>query len=207
MDRTCETHDPDEMTDFMAGTCEWCGDENVSIFRDTNLCEECDSDTIHCAICDERRDRHDTCRHVFETRDFEWAGSGVGVPTGYQLDHIRGALLRLLSLMPEGFAADLKTAIRSGRFHTWAVMPIIGGGGILSLYGMPDRDGKDMLHAWGDALLEIGGGEHAEETADGYHWLASLYDRETRAANRLTIRWIDEFTTRHGTGKGGDNAD
>lgn len=201
MGETCED------SDFITGTCEWCGSANTAIFRDNNLCEECDTDTVHCAVCDERQHYHYPCRHVFRDRNFEWCGSGAGEPHAGQAQRIKGALFRLLEAMPAGFAPDLRTAIRSGKFHTWMVAPLIGGGGLLEMHGMPDRDGRSMFHAWGDALIEIGEGEHAEDTEDAYHWLASLYDRRTPAANLLTVRWIDEFMARHGTGQREEDRD
>jgi hypothetical protein len=54
---------------------------------------------------------------------------------------------------------------------------------------------KDYERNWdlGNALLRLGGADQAEETADGYHWLASLYQDDTPEANTITITWINEF--------------
>lgn len=185
------------LSEFVTGTCGYCGNTGVAIFRDNRLCEECDSAVIHCNICKADQHENDHCRHVFWARNFEWRGAGVGVD-----DDVKPALLRLLDLMPKGFAADLQVAIRSRRFHTWLVAPLIGGGGSLELTGMPDRDGKSMLFAWGDAMTEIGEGEHAEETADGYHWLASLFNGKTLKANRATVSWIGEWLATNGGSRG-----
>lgn len=179
------------LSEFITGTCRWC-DTKTTIYRDNRLCEDCDGDVIRCSIC--KRDVHvdDKCRHVFRDQNHGWRGSGA-----YIDDDMKPSLFRLFDLMPDGFAADLKIAIKSGRFHTWMVAPLIGGGGLLEMNGMPDRDGRWMVHAWGDALIEIGEGYWAEETADGYRWLVSLYDDKTRKANHATMAWIDEWLVAH----------
>lgn len=180
--------------EYKDGECEWCGNRGA-IFVDNSRCERCDGDIFHCSICKEDQHIDNLCRHVFRDNNLEWAGSGVGVPD----ENVKGAFFKLLAFMPAGFAGELRKAIRSGRFHTWCVAPLIGGGGCLSLYGMPDRDGKSMVNKWGDALMVIGEGENAEESADGYRWLASLYEKKTREANRTTIAWIDEWTSKRAT--------
>lgn len=192
-ERGIEMKTDSAVSEFTTGTCKRCGDKKVSIFRDNRLCEDCDSDTYLCGICKTVQHRDDRCRHIFQDHDFEWMGAGVGVPDKYQLERLKPRLFKLFSLMPEGFARDLRTAIKSGRFYTWMVAPLLGGGGILEMNGMPDRDGKFTVLKWGDALIEIGGGEHAEETADAYRWLVSLYKDHTPKANRATVIWIEEF--------------
>jgi hypothetical protein len=89
--------------------------------------------------------------------------------------------------MGEDFARDLRSAIKSARFHTWMVAPMIGGGGHLSLYGMP------RVNSYGDRLIELGESGRAEELHDGYRWLVSLYDGYTAKANRTTIGWINQW--------------
>lgn len=179
------------LSEFVTGKCRWCDDE-TKVYRDNRLCEDCDSNVIRCSIC--RTDVHvdDTCRHVYRDQNYEWRGSGA-----YIDNDVKPALFRLFELMPEGFASDLRVAIKSRRFHTWLIAPLIGGGGTLELNGMPQRDGRWMVHAWGDAMIKIGEGYHAEETADGYRWLVSLYDDKTPKANRAMIAWIDEWLIFH----------
>ena len=169
-------------TQYKIGKCRWC-ENRGEVFRDSLLCDDCDGNIIRCSIC--RTDYHcqSCCRHVFQDRNFEWRGAGVH-PYDPELEV---PFHRLLAAMPDGFAVDLKAAIRSGRFFTWMIAPLIGGGGILELNGMPDRR---MVHGWGDALIKLG---DRAELADGYHWLASLYKRSTTKANRTTLLWIDRF--------------
>jgi hypothetical protein len=174
--------------DYKGGTCRWCGDEG-QVFADNDLCEDCDSNVCHCSICDEEQHYQSPCRHLFQDENFEWCGSGCR-PDG---DGLKQPFFALLRHMPEGFADDLRTAIQSGEFHTWIVAPMIGGGGALYLYGMPDREGMWTLTDWGDALIEIGEGDAAEETVDGYRWLASLYNDKTPDANKTTVAWLDEW--------------
>lgn len=95
--------------------------------------------------------------------------------------------------MGEEFAVDLKAAIESGQFYTWMVAPMIGGGGSLSVNGMPERDGRWMVHEWGNRLIKLGESDRAEEFHDGYRWLVSLYKSNTTIANRITIAWIDRW--------------
>lgn len=66
------------------------------------------------------------------------------------------------------------------------------------MHGMPDRDGMWVEGWWGGFLMEIGQGDHAEETADAYRWLASLYQKKTLKANRVTVQWIDEYLAKVG---------
>lgn len=167
------------MDEFRDGECRWCGDVGP-VYADNGLCELCDGRLVKCSICktEEHEDHH--CRHVFKDENFQWQGAGVGRPD----EHIRQSFFCLLGQMPSGFAGVLARAIRSGRFHTWIVAPIIGPGAHLTLYGISDS-------TWADALLELGGDpDHAESAADGYRWLVSLYDRKTPEANKITLRWL-----------------
>lgn len=184
-------------TEYRTGTCEWCGGEG-DVFRDNSLCDRCDAATFHCAICDERYHEDDLCRHISQDSNFEWIGSGVqDAPS----DETRKSLLQLFDLLPYSFASDLRKAIRSGRFHTFFVAGLVGQGIDLTLYGMPDRTGRRwMEREWGDALVRVGQGPRAEETSDGYSWLASLYDTDTLEANAATVEVIDEFLRTRGTG-------
>ena len=176
-------------SEYKNGTCEWCGNGGI-VFADNSRCEQCDGDIYRCSVCKEDQHVDDLCRHIFRDSNFEWAGSGVGAPG----DGVKQSFFKLLDLMPTGLAVDLRKAIRSCRFHTWLIAPLIGGGGMLELHGMPYQDGRK----WGDAMIELGEGENAEEPADGYHWLASLYDKKTREANRTTIAWINEWNANQG---------
>lgn len=182
------------MSTITIGTCDRCGYEGA-IFADNKFCEDCDSNTITCSICNTLQSSSGHCRHVFRNEDFEWCGSGA-----YSGPSLKEPLFNLFALMPSGFVQDLRQAISSGEFYTWLMAPLIGGGGLLELHGMPQRDGlpRSPLFYWGDKLLEIGEGEDAEETADGYHWLVSLYKDDTSEANQQTIAWIDEYIARAG---------
>jgi hypothetical protein len=171
------------------GTCENCGDSNIEVFKDNNRCQDCDGQFYPCSICKTDQSEDDHCRHIFQgINDYEWKGSGAWADPS-----LKKPLFRLFNLMPEGFAVDLRAAIKSGKFYTWLMAPLIGDGGLLELNGMPYREDQSMLFYWGQALIEIGQGEHAEETGEGYRWIVSLYEKETLKANRQTIKWIDEY--------------
>lgn len=174
--------------EYKDGPCEWCGNDGA-VYADNGRCEQCDSDVIRCSICDEDRHVGDLCRHVWRDENWEWQGSGADAPN----ENTKAAFIKLLSLVPPEFTASLRDAVDAGRFHTWLVAPMIGGGGNLSLYGMKDADGRDASYKWGGAMIEIGEGDDAEDTAGGYRWLASLYEDKTPDANRITLAWIDDF--------------
>lgn len=174
--------------EYKMGECEWCGNEGT-VFVDNNRCEDCDGDFVQCSICKEEQHIDSLCRHVFRDAGFEWAGSGAHQPS----DDVKTSFFELLSAMPEAFAPDLQIAIRSGLFHTWMVAPLIGGGGSLSLYGMPKRGDRIMVIVWGDDLIRIGEADETDKLADGFCWLVSLYNLDTQKANRLTISWINQW--------------
>lgn len=188
MNNTAEKYD-DGMVD---GTCKWCGDEG-GIYADTGYCEDCDGDIIHCSICDVDQHIDDLCRHVFRNDDYEWQGSGAHDPAA----STKASFLTLLDQMPDEFAADLREAIAAASFHTWLMAPMIGGGGILKLHGIKLLPGFD----YGKAMIKLGESERSEASADGYHWLASLYDDRTPKANAITISWIDEWLAKAGPDK------
>ena len=167
--------------EFMAGTCRWCGCDGP-IYPDTKYCEGCDVDIMHCLICDEDHHVDDLCRHIRWSEYGEHFGAGIGAPP----DYVRTSFLALIDAMPPGFAIALREAIQSGRFHTWQVAPMIGGGGLLYLRGMSDE------LSWGDHLLRIGESDDADSLCDGYGWLVSLWNDATPAANATTIDWLNE---------------
>lgn len=181
-----------------AKTCRRCGNRDGDPEYD-DLCEYCESEVIKCMICGTEEDSDYHCRHVFQDQNFEWQGSG-NCFVKHPPETVKTALFKLFELMPTGFAADLKKAIHSGKFYTWLIAPLIGSGGLLELHGMPEREGIRGLFGWGDKLIEIGQSdeeERTEQTADGYHWLASLYQRKTKDGNTITVRWINEYLKTH----------
>lgn len=164
------------------GVCTWCETKGW-VMRDNGRCEDCDGNVFYCNVCEEDNHRDDLCRHIFQATNYEYHGAGLNHDPD---ECVEKSFVKLVGLMPQGFAQGLRTAILSGKFHTWMVSPLIGCGGMLTLYGTLGYGGR-----WGDDIIEIGGGDHAEETADGYHWLASLYDFKTPHANKITIGWLD----------------
>lgn len=176
-------------SDFKQGTCAWCGDD-TEVYRDNDHCERCDSDTIYCHVCRCREHYENKCRHVFQDQHLQWSGAGTGMMPER---NVRRSFLDPLDAMPNGFVTDLRKAIRSGKFFTWIIAPIIGGGGILELNGMDYAVGTK----YGDAILQLGEGcTDGDGLADGYRWLASLYKRSTKFGNNITLRWIAEWMDR-----------
>jgi hypothetical protein len=168
------------MNDYKIGKCKWCG-ESGEVFCDNALCDDCDSNTIRCRICRRRFHWDNKCRHIFQDENFEWRGAGVS-PTDQDMKipfHL------FLSAMGEEFSRDLKAAIKDGKFYTWMIAPMIGGGGTLDLGG--------MSHKYGDAIIKLGESSREEKVGDGYRWLVSLYKRQTTRANRATLAWIDQW--------------
>lgn len=172
--------------EFKKGECAWCGTEG-EVYCDNGFCDDCDSNTVHCCVCNERQHYESACRHVFQDSGFQWQGAGLDWGPD---DNVEEAFKEFLNRMPSGFATELRRAIRSGKFYTWLIAPMIGGGGILEMNGMRTyRQGRDF----GDAVLDLGERESNEDVQDGYWWLASLYQRSTRRGNRITLKWIDEW--------------
>jgi hypothetical protein len=172
------------VSEFKTGTCDWCRNDG-EVYTDNDLCEQCDSDIVHCSVCDQDQHYDDPCRHVFRDEDYEWSGSGVGAPS----EVVKKSFFVFLDCMPPAFGPALSAAIKTGRFHTWMTAPLIGGGGHITFHGMR-RD--DDTWAWSDALFDVGEGERAEAARDGYRWTVSLYDAETPKANTITLDWISE---------------
>jgi hypothetical protein len=188
----------DENPDCKVGKCPSCGelrDDLLPAESGDLRCAECDTEYTYCNICEEEQHRDEHCRHIFETECGEWAGSGAD---SYDFaEAARLPFFALLGKMHPCFAGDLRAAILSGKFYTFAYMPMIGGGGSLEMHGMPDLaipQGMDpyyRLFFWGNELMDLGCGEDAEELSDGYDWLASLYEGKTPDANRITVAWIE----------------
>lgn len=182
-----------EEPEFKDGPCRWCGCDSP-VFADNGLCEDCDGDTYHCVVCDEEMydDSYDGfCRHLFRDANHEWQGSGTGEPPN---ETVRRSLLFLLQRMPPGFVADLKAAVEAGKFHTWMIAPLIGGGGILQLHEIE----LDQAETYGEAMIDLGEANDADQMHDGYRWLVSLYDGKTPEANRQTLQVIDSLQVEAG---------
>ena len=180
------------MTDEVEGICKWCGDEGI-VWADTGYCQDCDSDIVHCLICDEDQHAHDHCRHVFQDEHFEWVGSGTGRTPDQDIEN---AVHALLGAMPRQFSISLRKAVREGRFYSFFVAPMIGGGATFTLHGLPfNRRWK-----WEDQYGELGYLE-SESIETGYRWLASLYENRTPEANAQTVGMISRFLEPPTSGK------
>lgn len=178
------------MSEFKCGECERCGYKG-SIFPDNNLCDDCDGMVVRCEICNEDQDAENgKCRHVFKDEGWDWNGCGV---TWGQWENCRDSFLRLCELMPAGFPLALFRAIKTGRFSTFFIAPLIGGGARIELRGFEPRwfhhKSVALEPDYGRAMGEIGEGEHAEECADGWRWLQSLWQNDSPKANATTLRW------------------
>ncbi len=61
------------------GQCLFCEVE-TELYEDTDLCEECDSDSVFCQFCNERQPGDNTCYHVVWDANWTghcWAGFGL----------------------------------------------------------------------------------------------------------------------------------
>jgi hypothetical protein len=174
----------DELTeDQKIGTCSWCHEKKVLIYKDTKRCDSCDNRFTYCEICEEEQFEDDHCRHLFWSEGYGWSGSGT---TNTDYDSIKASLLKLLQFMPSGFAAELRTAILSNEFRTFTI-------GSLLRIDCVELEGFHPSLKYSKKLIDLESSDHAEETADGYNWLASLCESDTAEANALTIKWIEEF--------------
>jgi|GEM_PF-6261165 hypothetical protein len=167
---------------MIIGTCEWCHDENVPIYKETDRCETCEEHFIYCSVCKEEQFEDDPCRHIFWT-DSGWSGSGGE----YSETEIRASLIALIQPMPQGFAQDLKAAIQSGKFRTFTIGCMFGSVSIIELHGLK------YASQYSRELIALGKSDLAEQSSDGWNWLVSLEEDKTTEANALTIKWIDEF--------------
>ncbi len=167
---------------MMFGKCRWC-DDLTDIFRDNRLCEYCDGNVIRCTVCRNEQHLYNHCRHVFQDESFQWRGAGCDAHGGVMMKPFH----RFLSAMGEDFARDLKVAIKSGKFYTWIVAPMIGGGGHMTLYGMAGRN------EWGNKIIDLGESDRAVNLHEGYCWLSSLHTTKTKIANKTTLKWIDRW--------------
>lgn len=57
--------------------CRFCGEKTI-VYRDTTLCEDCDSDSVWCSVCRDRFPDDSTCRHLQRMDWGEWGGVGGG---------------------------------------------------------------------------------------------------------------------------------
>lgn len=139
-----------------------------------------ESESVYCTVCADYFPDDEHCRHVYWT-DCGWRGAGAFE------DGSKESFLALVRAMPEGFASDLAAAIKSERgFSTFTVSSMIGGGGLISLYGTGKRESE-----YGQAMAELGSGDRAEELSEGWGWLQSLYRHDTVAANATTLEWLE----------------
>ncbi len=171
--------------------CRWCEDREADY--ENGLCEYCDSEVSECVICKSEEHIDSKCRHIFKDSEWRWNGSGV-MGDYYDNRTAKVGLIALCEAMPRGFASALFYAIKSGRFYTFLMAPMIGSGGSMTLGGFdwpffhPHRVREPR---WEKEIVKAGE-EHgdSEEVADGYHWLVSLYKDETPEANAVTLRWL-----------------
>jgi len=177
---------------MVIGTCEWCHDENVPVYEDSKRCEDCDYRFHYCSICKEDQFEDDCCRHIFQS-DNGWAGSGGDQEETNR--SVKAAFLVFLSGMPASFPMDLKLAIQSGKFYTFTIGSLLGTDGV-ELNGLPYEGLLTNCFKYSHDILELGDSDIAEQSADGWYWLTSLYENETPEANALTIQWIDEFISK-----------
>ena len=177
---------------MVIGTCEWCHDENVPVYIDSKRCEDCDYRFTFCSICKEEQFEDDHCRHIFLS-DNGWAGSGGDQEETKRC--VKVSFLVFLSGMPRGFAEELKGAIQSGQFSTFTYGSLLGTDEV-QLNGFPYEGLLPNSFKYSSDILKLGDSDIAEQSADGWYWLVSLFENETPEANALTIQWIDEFISK-----------
>lgn len=204
-----------ESTDRIVPTrrkrCSECGELRHDVLGRQRLCEKCEEGKDYCTVCDEWEDRScgDGCRHV------QWSNE-CGCNCGCGSDHVeadahRESFLVLLKHFAplqvqhmnwdgdnftytyDPMLPQLLKLIDGNRFWTQWHGPLIGGPPDLALrYSVRGHD-------WCPTLRDISATEQlewGEEAIDqmqlGMSWLTSL-DKRTKAANRLTAKWMREF--------------
>lgn len=190
--------------------CSECGELKPDVDGRQRLCADCEDGKSYCQICDEWKDRAwgGGCRHVGWS-DEHGCECGCGTSDIEPKDHRESfeALLAkfagmtfydykrsaTLPLLPE-----LRRLIAKNNFWTYWHGPMIGGPPDL---GLRTRVRKDYCPIWCDissSEQEAWGDEAIEAMQLGMAWLCSL-DSKTKAANKLTVQWIDEFLERQAT--------
>lgn len=173
-------------------------------------CEECDSSYVCCAICGDWQPKDDLCRHLFWSEaEQEYLGSGSWPG---EWDRCKASFMAVLK--HSGLAKVIGRAMKAHRYYTHG-MHAIGGLGpsyfTFSFCGRSAEPGKGRYRfgrSYADILLEGLTEEQVDKMADGIQWLMSLWSGpewrparyrpekdsySTRAADRRTLKWIDEF--------------
>lgn len=181
--------------------CRECGELKTGVLSN-GLCEGCEEHYVYCSVCNDWVLRDDECRHL------QWLDSGgCRVGCGSQdvepEDH-RAGFLTLLDLLSgiksyyDGRALDIKairSAIAKHQFFTFISGPLIGAGGSMDFESVKKGDNRPRTIGgmssfdYEEARKKLLGGDPEM----GMLWLQSLQALETKAANRITVKWIDEW--------------
>ena len=161
--------------------CRNCGELGDDVPADSRLCRECEESYDYCQICDTWTYGHGHCLHVTWVDD-------PGVLAGCGSTHLdweehREDVLRLLGRFP-GLAVVARAALAKGRFTVrcgwydrWC---LLDGGREVGAVPMDERRAVEA-----DESLEF-----------AVAWVRSLDGPKTKAANALTVKWIDEWLKR-----------
>ena len=166
-----------------AAECSCCG-RFLPLDGAFDYCDECLSDeTVECTVCAERVCADSPCRHVFY-HEGEWYGCGS---CEVDADRHRDSLFTVLERT--GLAGTLKKALARHECNIRFYGPIIG---TLSIEFR--LDGEDHGRAFTDALNDdLDDPDVEERLSVGIRWLVSLQPGETKDADDLTAKWIDEW--------------
>jgi hypothetical protein len=183
--------------------CSECGELKHNVDGKQRLCEDCEQDRTYCQICNYWHGAWgDGCRHV------QWcAASGCNCGCGtdeIEPDEHRESFYVLLSkfaamtyydfrrgklpLLPE-----LRRLIAKNNFWTCWHGPLIGAPPDLALR---TQLRKSCYITWHDIRYteqEAWGAKAIDAMQLGMAWLCSLDSSKTKAANALTVQWIDEW--------------
>lgn len=157
---------------------------------DSDLCESCDEESQHCAICDEQfwGDEPD-CRHcatIDGDDDYVLFGCGSSeVPDSCHREPLFDFLEMLENYRP-GIVREIRGPIERCELTT-----LLFGFDSLSFEHHPKAGSKYLVLP---SVSSIDIREFA--TGDweiGFVWIQSLDIEGTEAANELTVQWIDEW--------------
>lgn len=180
--------------------CSECGKLKHDVFGRQRLCERCEEGKSYCKVCDEWTDHSfgDGCRHAGWSTD-SGCEAGCGTHDLETKDHHHSFLELLKRLQPletyggKPLLPELRALLSKNNFWTQWHGPLIGCAPALSFR-------YEGAKGWFGFLCEIpartqeGWGKDAIESMQlGMAWLTSL-DHHSRAANKITVDWIDEFS-------------
>jgi len=186
--------------------CSECGELKDDVDGRQRLCERCEEGKTYCQICDEHMNTSwgDGCRHLRWVDGLGNAGCGS---TGINAEEHHESFLALLRHLEPLKTYDdkpllpaMQALIAENRFWTQWQGSLIGGPPDLALrYSVKNSDWCPDLYTIRSATQLAWGEKAIDAMQVGMAWMTSL-DERSKAANKLTAGWIDDFMAKRQRG-------